>query len=304
MDSRSVLKKVITDFVVLSAVALPLLVFRLFGTPPVRGFFCNDETIRYPFKDSTVPNIALYFVGLGLPIIVMCVTEIILAHQSTEPTTPVYLFGMRMPLWLVKSYEMVGIFCFGAVCSQMITDVGKYTIGRLRPHFFDVCDPSVDCSLSMYQYQYITDYTCRGSSSKKLREARLSFPSGHSSFSAYTMVYLAFYIQSRIHWNGSVILKHAAQLCCVLISWATALSRINDNKHHWSDVTVGLIIGTATAVVTFCLSIKEEIVGFRKKCGTEKTYLLSRVRHSDIVYHGLRHSVRSRGSREPSVAWS
>uniref|UniRef100_A0A0K8S456 Phosphatidic acid phosphatase type 2/haloperoxidase domain-containing protein n=1 Tax=Lygus hesperus TaxID=30085 RepID=A0A0K8S456_LYGHE len=250
MDSRSVLKKVITDFVVLSAVALPLLVFRLFGTPPVRGFFCNDETIRYPFKDSTVPNIALYFVGLGLPIIVMCVTEIILAHQSTEPTTPVYLFGMRKPLWLVKSYEMVGIFCFGAVCSQMITDVGKYTIGRLRPHFFDVCDPSVDCSLSMYQYQYITDYTCRGSSSKKLREARLSFPSGHSSFSAYTMVYLAFYIQSRIHWNGSVILKHAAQLCCVLISWATALSRINDNKHHWSDVTVGLIIGTATAVVT------------------------------------------------------
>ncbi|CAB0012180.1 unnamed protein product [Nesidiocoris tenuis] len=250
MDSQKILQKVVTDFVILSAVALPILIFRLFVTPVKRGFFCDDESIRYPFKESTVPNIALYVVGLGLPLIVMGFTESLLARKSKEPYAPIYLFGIRIPLWAVKWYEMAGFFCFGAACSQLITDVGKYSIGRLRPHFFDVCDPDLDCTSTKYQYMYITDYTCRGQSSKKLREARLSFPSGHSSFSAYSMVYLAIYIQARIHWKKSYLLKHAAQLCCILISWGTALSRVNDNKHHWSDVTVGLLIGSITAIVT------------------------------------------------------
>lgn len=41
--------------------------------------------------------------------------------------------------------------------------------------------------------KYIVDFTCAGigSSARTLKEVRLSFPSGHSSFATYTMIYTA-----------------------------------------------------------------------------------------------------------------
>lgn len=41
--------------------------------------------------------------------------------------------------------------------------------------------------------RYITEFECQGlrESDHILKDARLSFPSGHSSFSFFTMVYLA-----------------------------------------------------------------------------------------------------------------
>ncbi|CAH1393401.1 unnamed protein product [Nezara viridula] len=110
-----------------------------------------------------------------------------------------------------------------------------------------VCDPDVDCSMPDFKYKYFVEFTCKGTSPKLLRESRLSFPSGHSSFSAYTMVYLALYLQAKLNWRGSYLLKHFLQFCCVALSWATALSRVSDYKHHWSDVLVGLLIGTTVA---------------------------------------------------------
>jgi len=43
----------------------------MFGSPYQRGFFCGDESIRYPFKESTVSSSILYTVGLGLPTLVV-----------------------------------------------------------------------------------------------------------------------------------------------------------------------------------------------------------------------------------------
>jgi hypothetical protein len=45
--------------------------------------------------------------------------------------------------WKVSStvqnlYKYVGFFLFGAACCQLATDIAKYTIGRLRPHFISV----------------------------------------------------------------------------------------------------------------------------------------------------------------------
>jgi len=43
----------------------------MFGSPYQRVFFCGDESIRYPFKESTVSSSILYTVGLGLPTLVV-----------------------------------------------------------------------------------------------------------------------------------------------------------------------------------------------------------------------------------------
>lgn len=46
-------------------------------------------------------------------------------------------------------YKVLGTFLFGAAISKSLTDMAKYTIGRLRPNFLAVCEPDwlkVNCS--------------------------------------------------------------------------------------------------------------------------------------------------------------
>lgn len=50
------------------SVGLPILAFFLWGDPYKRGFFCDDESLKHPYHDSTVRNWMLYLTGLILPI--------------------------------------------------------------------------------------------------------------------------------------------------------------------------------------------------------------------------------------------
>lgn len=90
------------------------------------------------------------------------------------PSSPQMIFGECLLVYLdrIKSkssfgsyvasvYKAVGTFLFGAAMSQSLTDIAKYSIGRLRPHFLDVCKPDwklINCSLGAY----IEDFTCTG----------------------------------------------------------------------------------------------------------------------------------------------
>ncbi|MEQ2190306.1 Phospholipid phosphatase 1 [Goodea atripinnis] len=67
-------------------------------------------------------------------------------------------------------YKAVGTFVFGAAMSQSLTDIAKYSIGRLRPHFLDVCKPNwklINCSTGVY----IENFTCTGDA-KMVNEGR------------------------------------------------------------------------------------------------------------------------------------
>ncbi|XP_035761925.1 phospholipid phosphatase 3-like, partial [Neolamprologus brichardi] len=144
-------------------------------------------------------------------------------------------------------YKQVGVFIFGCAVSHSFTNIAKVSVGRLRPHFLDVCDPdfsTVNCSLG-----YITDYQCRGPESK-VQEARKSFFSGHASFSMYTMLYLVFYLQSRFTWHGARLLRPLTQFTLIMMSFYTGLSRVSDHKHHPTDVLAGFVQG---ALVAYCI---------------------------------------------------
>ncbi|XP_070700885.1 uncharacterized protein [Pempheris klunzingeri] len=144
-------------------------------------------------------------------------------------------------------YKQVGVFIFGCAISQSFTDIAKVSVGRMRPHFLDVCKPdfsTINCSLG-----YITDYQCQGPESK-VQEARKSFFSGHASFSMYTMLYLVFYLQSRFTWHGARLLRPLTQFTLIMMSFYTGLSRVSDHKHHPTDVLAGFIQG---ALVAYCI---------------------------------------------------
>ncbi|KAL4091202.1 hypothetical protein QTP88_025930 [Uroleucon formosanum] len=246
-DSKKLFHKVIVDLLCLGSVGFPVLMFYMFGFPYQRGFFCGDESIRYPFKESTVSSSILYTVGLGLPTLVILFIEY--SMRNNEQSRYSFL-GTPIPNWLYSAYNNILWFLFGAACSQLTTDIGKYTIGRLRPHFLDICKPNVDCNNEINETKYNEDFICGGERPSKFTDSRLSFPSGHSSLSFYCMVYLALYLQARVKTSKYGMARSLAQFVVILMATFCALSRVSDYKHHWSDVLAGTILGITAATIT------------------------------------------------------
>ncbi|XP_035212310.1 putative phosphatidate phosphatase isoform X2 [Stegodyphus dumicola] len=248
-----IIAKILLDLAILLTVGIPILLFHLHGQPIQRGFFCDDDSIRYPFKESTISNKVLYIVGIFVPVIVISLTEFAndaMSKRENRGQINVIL-GRTVPTLWWKIYKNVGVFLYGACMSQLTTDIAKYSIGRLRPHFIDVCRPDVDC-LSAVQdaHLYQDSFNCTGKDLFRIREARLSFPSGHSSFSAYTMVFTVIYLQACMRCKVNKLLRPFLQFILMMMTWYTALSRIADFKHHWSDVLVGFLQGTIMALIT------------------------------------------------------
>jgi phosphatidate phosphatase len=256
-DTKRLLIKVVIDVTILCSVGFPILFFFLWASPYKRGFFCDDESLKHPFHESTVRNYVLYMYGIGLPIAIILITEYMRVRIKGD-TKRFRFYGYDIPDWITNAYSNIVVFGFGAACTQLAVDIGKYSIGRFRPHFFDVCKPKMldgtTCDDEANHGKYIENFTCdgkdEGSTERMLKEMRLSFPSGHSSFSLYTMVYAGIYLHSRFNWEGSKLLKHFIQYLLVLIAWYTCLSRISDYKHHWSDVLSGACLGVIGALIT------------------------------------------------------
>lgn len=232
---------ILLDIVCLVLGGLPLAAFNLGKVRPYqRGFFCSDDSIRYPFHSSTVTSTVLYSVGLMLPISCMIVGECLLVHLKRIKSKS--SFGS----YVARVYKAVGTFLFGAAMSQSLTDIAKYSIGRLRPHFLDVCKPDwtkINCSTG-----YIEDFVCSGDATS-VNEGRLSFYSGHSSFSMYCMLFLALYLQARLQVEWARLLRPTFQFFLIAASVYTGFSRVSDYKHHWSDVLCGLLQGALVAIL-------------------------------------------------------
>ncbi|XP_044878379.1 phospholipid phosphatase 1 isoform X2 [Mauremys mutica] len=221
---------------------LPLGVLNLAKIKPYqRGFFCNDDSIKYPFHDSTVTSTVLYAVGFTLPIFSIIVGEGLSVYYNCLHSN-----SFVRNNYIATIYKAIGTFIFGAAASQSLTDIAKYSIGRLRPHFLAICQPDwtrVNCSLG-----YIENFPCQGNK-VQVNEGRLSFYSGHSSFSMYCMLFLALYLQARMKGDWARLVRPTAQFGLIAASIYVGLSRVSDYKHHWSDVLTGLLQGAVVAVL-------------------------------------------------------
>uniref|UniRef100_A0A8I6ALW0 Phospholipid phosphatase 1 n=1 Tax=Rattus norvegicus TaxID=10116 RepID=A0A8I6ALW0_RAT len=222
--------------------SMPMAVVNLGQIYPFqRGFFCSDNSVKYPYHDSTVTTSVLVLVGLGIPIFSMITGETLSVYFNVLHSN-----SFVSNHYIATIYKAVGAFLFGASASQSLTDIAKYSIGRLRPHFLAVCNPDwskINCSDG-----YIENFVCQGNE-QKVREGRLSFYSGHSSFSMYCMLFVALYLQARMKGDWARLLRPMLQFGLVALSIYVGLSRVSDYKHHWSDVLIGLIQGAVVAIL-------------------------------------------------------
>lgn len=193
----------------------------------------------HPHHENTV-GISLLTVGLGLPITLIIIIEFARNKLNVDDTRNIKLklFNRDVPLWVLNVYINIICFLFGGFLTILATDVGKQTLGRLRPHFIAVCQPimkdGTNCSDAINRHRYIEEYSCGNTqaSPSQLKEMRLSFPSGHSSIAVYTMFFAAIYLHYRMNWNGSKLFRPFFQFMLVMLAWYTALTRISDYKHH------------------------------------------------------------------------
>lgn len=230
---------IIVDVSCLLLAGLPFAVLNIRHTPFKRGFFCSDDTIKYPFKEDTISYQLLMGIMIPFALLLIIFGECFSIYLRSRASLSYE--------YIVCVYKAVGCFVFGAALSQSLTDIAKYTIGRLRPHFLSVCKPHwslVDCSSG-----YIQNFTCTGDP-HVTNEGRLSFYSGHSSFSMYCMLFLALYLQSRLRVRWARLVRPTLQISFIAASLYVGLSRVSDYKHHWSDVLTGLVQGAAVALFT------------------------------------------------------
>nr|AAM28631.1 lipid phosphate phosphohydrolase 1a [Rattus norvegicus] len=242
MFDKPRLPYVVLDVICVLLASMPMAVVNLGQIYPFqRGFFCSDNSVKYPYHDSTVTTSVLVLVGLGIPIFSMITGETLSVYFNVLHSN-----SFVSNHYIATIYKAVGAFLFGASASQSLTDIAKYSIGRLRPHFLAVCNPDwskINCSDG-----YIENFVCQGNE-QKVREGRLSFYSGHSSFSMYCMLFVALYLQARMKGDWARLLRPMLQFGLVALSIYVGLSRVSDYKHHWSDVLIGLIQGAVVAIL-------------------------------------------------------
>ncbi|KAK5985008.1 PhosphoLipid PhosPhatase [Trichostrongylus colubriformis] len=270
------ISRIVCDFLILSCCAIPLLIFHVWVKPYKRGFYCDDETIRYPYRDSTVSRQMLIVIGLLIPTLLIIATEIFRTMawerkcESQFKTYHLkqysvhrlvvrlycfigkYFFVVSCPFWSsAPKYAASGYFFLGVCFNQLMVDIAKYTIGRQRPHFMDVCRPDIGYSECKNPDLYITNFTCTGPSEKLILESQLSFYSGHAAFSFYGAWFTSLYLQARLYRPlFSRLLLPVIQFSLFGGASYVALTRVSDYKHHWSDVLVGALIGSAIGIFT------------------------------------------------------
>lgn len=241
---RNLFIQIFVDFILLLAVGVPVIVSYNGGIPPFRrGFFCDDNSIKYPYVEDTISDAVLMGVGFTMAFILVIFVEV-----------PRYM-SSKLPM--AKSRELV--ICVKSCCVSLLgfaITMGfvqslKYSVGALRPHFLDVCKP--DFSAFNCSQGYISQYTCTETkfSDSILRRSRTSFPSGHAAFSMYIAVYLSLFFEVRCAFWFSRSLKPLMQACLFLFSVLVSVTRVQDHKHHPHDVIAGSILGIIVGLFVF-----------------------------------------------------
>ncbi|XP_036412403.1 phospholipid phosphatase 2 [Colossoma macropomum] len=226
---------ILLDVLCVLVAAMPCMILTLMFKPYQRGVYCDDESIRYPYKSDTISHGMMAAVTIPCSIIIITLGEAYLVY-----TKRIYS-NSGFNQYAAALYKVVGTFLFGGCVSQSLTDMAKFTIGRPRPNFMAVCVPTV-CK------GYMLQINCTGNP-RNVTESRLSFYSGHSSFGMYCMLFLALYVQARMAFKWARLLRPTIQFFLVAFAIYVGYTRVSDYKHHWSDVLVGLLQGALIAIL-------------------------------------------------------
>lgn len=290
---RDVMLKAILEVLGMLILVMPMAYIYVISShfPPYqRGFFCDDQNLKHPYVGQTVPIIVAFVIWAVMSIMTIVGVETLrsnaAARAKIRKAKPVH-DAPRLSWTSVELYRHLGYFTLGALTCLLFTEMAKYTVGRLRPHYLTICNPDLspaNCKDDNGYNKYWVideDKDCRpvtdedGNelySTKQLHEARLSFLSGHSSFSFYCATFLIVYLQARLsnfpqqhpagekfpRWLKFIYRLMKAfrpfiQFAMLILAFWISLTRISDYFHHPMDVVTGALVGVLFACITLII---------------------------------------------------
>ncbi|KAK2586274.1 hypothetical protein KPH14_001529 [Odynerus spinipes] len=249
---RNTIRWVLLFDVLLALTVIALMGLMEFGNLPRNqiGFFCNDPKLSFKFTGDTISITVLLGVSIFMPIIMMWVTEYA-CHAADSYTTESGSRGSRLKqVWFWYGHYAIGIAALTVGCNVM-----KIVIGEPRPHFFDTCRPQEARNCTD---EYIDSYTCTNTidSNWFVSDSSKSFPSSHSALSMFTTIFVVCYLQQRMT-SRTILFKPWLQFTVCMWTVICSFSRIGDNRHHWWDVLVGMVLGLISAVLVVSISCQE-----------------------------------------------
>lgn len=170
---------------------------------------------KYPLTVSYVPTQLLWFIIIFIPGLVLTI-EYVLKRNKRD------IFEAILCITLI--YTLNGF----------LTSFIKVLVGRPRPDFYERCSPDVTKNDNVILH-------CTGSN-KLVMEGRKSFPSGHSSFSFCSMMFLSLYLAGKLQvFSQSAKNESWKFTICLLpliLATTVAISRTCDYHHHWEGTII------------------------------------------------------------------
>lgn len=239
---------------------------RQFFPITLRGFFCQDFSIRFPYRNSTVETNTIFYVSITILFVLVFIGEFFI----NKPRDPTNLEFWKIDILLWKLQQLWGfttVWMLGAGINFLLFNVIKISVGRLRPNFVALCQPyteitnAKDCLINNTNYFFPGDlFKCNKSNdmnNPRIVDGRCSFYSGHSALSIYFAVFIILYTHIRVFSKSfgsfaAPILPLLIVIYSIIISLGSfvAVSRVFDHKHHPSDVAVGFCVGAAIAILS------------------------------------------------------
>jgi phosphatidate phosphatase len=253
----------IIDAICIVIAFLAFIFVYVFLDPKMNGFYCNDTDIFYPHRDDTIQFWVVGIYGTFGPIIIILVVELLNSKLIMFRNGKNKLDSKeKRKHFFISILHALSLFILGIGLTLLVTEIGKRWVGRLRPHFMDVCKPDFTkfTCLTTTGFNQVYNYIdtsspsfCTGDAAL-VKEARLSFPSGHSSFAWYTMIFLIVYLEARLNLTRFRFIKPMIQITAFIAAYVTMVSRVSDYHHRGSDViggtVIGVVIGLFITIIT------------------------------------------------------
>lgn len=148
----------------------------------IQSITCDSADISYPKYSDSVPMWVVALYGSAAPIIFIIFIELYNSKLVIHQQSSVFSEDrkVRFKTFTVCLFHGLSLFVFGTAIVLLLTEVGKKSVGRLRPHFLAVCAPNfatVDCLQPAMTGNFFNSFTTGGSfctgAASDISEARL-----------------------------------------------------------------------------------------------------------------------------------
>lgn len=229
-------KKLLPDWASAIALTVYFIVVAEHSRPFLRQFKLNDPSIQHPFafQERVSGHMCLILAAI-VPLLVMSAVTI-----------------FKHPVSKNQGWHMINVSVLGlALCISVdgvITDILKAWIGQPRPDFLARCGPALNTPIDIF----VDASVCTAPLGRRLLvDGMRSTPSGHSSISFASFGYLFMWLYGQ--WRlgdkptSKPLFMYIAAATPLMIAAYIALSRVQDYRHSFLDITLGCGLGCFVA---------------------------------------------------------